>query len=150
MKRMYGLIIVLLAWHVSGNAADVYMCDTPAGKEYRSSSNSKKCRKVDLPGLTIVKPDARLGNSTTAVAPSRIVVDGQVSQQSADRQAKEQKLRAEEQRLVALREAYNNGEPERLGNERNYAKYQERVSAMQQELDEAERSVDALRSELRQ
>jgi hypothetical protein len=57
-------------------------------------------------------------------------------------------MKSEEQKLAALKKEYNNGEPERRGDERNYAKYQERTASMKDELDRTEKNVDALKREL--
>ncbi|MGV3741728.1 MAG: DUF4124 domain-containing protein, partial [Burkholderiaceae bacterium] len=43
---------------------------------------------------------------------------------------------------------YNNGEPERQGNERNYAKYQERVASMKEDLNRTEKNIEALKREI--
>jgi len=57
-------------------------------------------------------------------------------------------LRSEEGKLAELRRAFNGGEPERQGNERNYAKYQERVVQMKDSIGRAEKNVDALKREI--
>lgn len=57
-------------------------------------------------------------------------------------------LRDEEKKLADLRRDFNNGEPERQGGERNYAKYQERVAQMKDNIGRAEKNVDALKREI--
>jgi predicted nucleic acid-binding Zn-ribbon protein len=57
-------------------------------------------------------------------------------------------LRSEERKLAELRRDFNNGEPERQGNEKNYAKYQERVLQMRDNIGRAEKNVDALKREI--
>jgi hypothetical protein len=57
-------------------------------------------------------------------------------------------LRSEEKKLAELRGEYKNGEPDRLGNERNYAKYQERVAQLKDNIGRAEKNVDALKREI--
>ncbi|MDP5007453.1 MAG: DUF4124 domain-containing protein, partial [Glaciimonas sp.] len=57
-------------------------------------------------------------------------------------------LNAEQQKLAELQKAYGNGALERQGNERNYAKYQERVEAMKQDVNRAQHNVNALNREL--
>ncbi len=47
-----------------------------------------------------------------------------------------------------MRAVFNNGEPERQGNERNYAKYQERVAQMRDDISRTERNIEALRREI--
>jgi ubiquinone biosynthesis protein UbiJ len=59
-----------------------------------------------------------------------------------------EEVRAEESRLSELRRDYQNGEPERLGSERNYAKYQERVAQMKDDILRTEKNVEALKREI--
>ena len=47
-----------------------------------------------------------------------------------------------------LRKDYNNGEPERRGDERNFARYQERVAEMKAAIARKEADVAAIRREL--
>jgi hypothetical protein len=57
-------------------------------------------------------------------------------------------LRREEEKLGAMRKEFNNGEPERVGGERNYAKYQERVAEMRAAIGRKESDVAAIKREL--
>ena len=57
-------------------------------------------------------------------------------------------MRSEERKVAELRREFNGGEPERQGNERNYAKYQERVAQMKDSVGRAEKNVDALKREI--
>ena len=50
--------------------------------------------------------------------------------------------------MARLREEFNNGEPERRGDERNYARYQERVQRMQEDIQRGENNIVALRREI--
>lgn len=53
-----------------------------------------------------------------------------------------------EQRLTALQAEYRNGEPERLGSEKNYQKYLDRVADLKQNIRLTEANIAALRREL--
>jgi hypothetical protein len=57
-------------------------------------------------------------------------------------------LRREEERLEQLRREFNNGEPERRGDERNFALYQQRVAEMRAVIGRKESDVAAIRREL--
>ena len=59
-------------------------------------------------------------------------------------------IRAEENKLADLKKEYQNGEPERLGSERNYAKYQERVATMKDDIARTEKNIEALKREIGQ
>ena len=55
---------------------------------------------------------------------------------------------ASQSALAVLRKDYNNGEPERRGDERNFARYQERVAEMKAAIARKEADVAAIRREL--
>jgi hypothetical protein len=57
-------------------------------------------------------------------------------------------LRREEERLEQLRREFNNGEPERRGDERNFALYQQRVADMRALIVRKESDIAAIRREL--
>jgi chromosome segregation ATPase len=59
-----------------------------------------------------------------------------------------EELKGEERRLAALKQEYNNGEPERRGDERNYAKYQDRVAALKDDVSRTEKNIEALKREI--
>ena len=57
-------------------------------------------------------------------------------------------MKREEDRLTSLLKDYNGGEPERRGDERNFAKYQERVTELKAAVARKEADVAALKREL--
>ena len=57
-------------------------------------------------------------------------------------------LRREEERLEQLKREFNNGEPERRGDERNFALYQQRVAEMRALIGRKESDIAAIRREL--
>lgn len=57
-------------------------------------------------------------------------------------------LRREEEQLEALKREFNNGQPERRGDERNAQKYQDRIAEMKAALQRKEADVAAIRREL--
>ena len=72
----------------------------------------------------------------------------QRARDSDARRILESELAKEEERLAALRKDFNNGEPERRGDERNYARYQERVAEMKASIARKEADIAALKREL--
>ena len=50
--------------------------------------------------------------------------------------------------LAELKAEYKGDEPDRLGNEKNYAKYQERVATLRDAIGRSERNIEALRREI--
>lgn len=72
----------------------------------------------------------------------------QKARDSDRKQILQDELKTEEQKLAALKKDYNNGEPERRGDERNYAKYQERTNMMKDDISRTEKNIEALKREL--
>ena len=116
-------------------------------------AKDKGCRTIEGAPVTIVqgvKPRA----ATSAVpagsrpADSKVDPSEQRARDSDARRILESELRMESERLTMLQKDYNNGEPERRGDERNYQKYQERVAEMKANIARKESDIAALRREL--
>ena len=155
--------MILLA-AVLGSAyaqADVYVCVGENGsKEYKNTGNTKGCKRVDLPSITMIPAPAKKPAIQTASARSssssssspggfpRIDSDTQKTRDSDRKQILMDEMSAEEQKFAELKKEFNNGEPERRGDERNYAKYQERTAAMKENLERTEKNIAALKREI--
>jgi hypothetical protein len=158
MKRQLAAMMLLASviGHVYAQSeSDVYLCVDEHGKrEYKNTGPMKGCKKVDLPGLTtIMAPAHKAGPAPAkgASAPTDFPkVDGgtQKARDSDRRQILLDEMKSEEQKLANLKKEYNNGEPERQGNERNYAKYQDRVASMKEDIARTEKNVEALKREI--
>lgn len=169
MKRLSVVLTLLLAFSavtlVTAHAeSEIFLCDDGHGsKEYKNTGATKGCKKIDLPGITTIpglprKPAvvgtlARAASSATQApgAPNdfpRVDSTVQKARDNDRRQILQDEMRTEEQKLSDLRKEFNNGEPERRGDERNYAKYQERVATLKDELGRTEKNIDALKREL--
>lgn len=135
---------------------DVYLCiDAEGRREYKNTGPTSRCKKVDLPGVTTVPSSVPRAASAARPAPAgspsefpRVSSGEQKARDSDRKRILQDELKVEEAKLAALKAEYNNGEPERLGNERNYAKYQERTAALKDEVARTERNVEALKREL--
>jgi SMC interacting uncharacterized protein involved in chromosome segregation len=60
----------------------------------------------------------------------------------------ESELKKEEEKLAQLQKDYNNGEPERRGDERNYQKYLDRVAEMKAAISRKESDIAAIKREI--
>jgi hypothetical protein len=136
---------------------DVYLCVNDKGhREYKNTGLTKGCKKVELPGITTVAAppppkrgdnQAKRSESSPAEFPK---VDGAV-QKSRDndrRRILDDELKSEEGKLSLLKSDYHGGQPERQGNEANYAKYQERVARMKDDIGRVEKNIEALKREI--
>ncbi|MBV6322112.1 DUF4124 domain-containing protein [Duganella violaceipulchra] len=139
--------------------AQIYKCVTPNGSiEYTDINRGSYCKSMDLPGTVIPAPPRRQGTparSGSVPAPASTPGDfprvdsAEQRARDADRRGiLEEELKNEAQRLAELRKAFNNGEPERRGDERNYAKYQERVAGMRDNIGRSEKNIEALKREI--
>lgn len=135
-------------------AQGVFVCVQPNGtREYRNNGDTRGCRKLDLEAIsTIPAPSANQQAKAAPIDPSFPRIDSQIQKRrDQDRlQILMEEVRVEESKLSELRREYQNGEPERLGSERNYAKYQERVVQMKDDLQRTEKNIEALRREIGQ
>jgi len=158
MKRLLiGFITLLLMQSAARAQSDVFLCvDDNGKKEYKNTGMTKGCKKVELPGITVVPAPSFSSNAKKVAAkpassPADFpkVDDGTQKSRDADRkQILLDELKAEEQKLADLKKEYNNGEPERRGDERNYAKYQERTSQLKDNISRTEKNIEALRREI--
>jgi hypothetical protein len=143
---------------------EVYLCvDEKGHREYKNTGNVKGCKKVELPGLTSVPapaPPKRVANNSgnnsgnggkNASSPGEFPKVDDSTQKARDNDRKQillDELRSEEAKLSNLKRDYQGGEPPRQGNEANYAKYQERVTQMRDDIGRVEKNIEALKREL--
>lgn len=139
--------------------SEVFLCINERGdKEYKNTGATKGCKRLDLPGITTIPALPKRAATPSTPAPSakttspadfpRVASEEQKSRDNDRKQILLDELKAEDQKLANLKKEYNNGEPERRGDERNFAKYQERVSAMKEDINRAEKNVEALKREV--
>jgi hypothetical protein len=143
--------------------ATVYKCVDDHGRVEFTDTNKRGCKPLDLPGLIVAPPLRQApprqagpdmpARTAAAAAPSpaafpRVDASEQRARDDDRRGILNEELRNEEKKLGDLKRDFNNGEPERQGNERNYAKYQERVAQMRDDIARTERNIDALKREI--
>jgi len=105
--------------------------------------------RVSAPAATASGGAPSSGSARPAGAPEMRVDPAQQRARDSDaRRILESELAREESALVVLRKDYNNGEPERRGDERNYQRYLDRVQRLKDEISRAESATASLRREL--
>ncbi|KQW76296.1 MULTISPECIES: hypothetical protein [unclassified Methylibium] len=147
----------LLASAVGAGAQEpvIYKCP---GNLYTSALTPKEalakgCKTLEGAPITVIQGPARRAPAATSSsesrpADSRVDPADQKARDTDKRRILETELRREEERLTALKQEYNNGQPERRGDEKNYQKYLDRVAEMKASIERSESDVAALRREL--
>ena len=113
----------------------------------------KGCKVIEGTPITVIQgrpPAPRPDSAPAAARPPEARIDpaAQRARDSDSRRILEGELRREEERLAELKREYNNGEPERQGNERNYQKYLDRVADLKSGIARKESDIAAIKREL--
>ena len=137
----------------TADAADVtYKCpdhvysNTISAKE----AKDKGCTVLDNAPITVIQSiKPRPPASGASGGANRIDPAEQRARDTDARRILEAELRREEERLAAMKTEYNNGQPDRQGNEiKNYQKYLDRVTDLKAAIARKEGDVAALKREL--
>ncbi|MGY4828363.1 hypothetical protein ACVNIS_07295 [Sphaerotilaceae bacterium SBD11-9] len=146
-------LVVVPAW---SQDKQVYRCpgnpvlytDTLSAKE----AKDKGCRTLEGTPITVIQsPKPRTGTPVPSASRgegTKVDASEQRARDTDSRRILENELKKEEDQLAALQKEYNNGEPDRLGDEKNYQKYLDRVAEMKAAIARKENDVAALRREL--
>jgi hypothetical protein len=168
MKRAPLLSFLLVALpHGAALAQDkpVYRCPGPpvlyTDALSPQEARDKGCRTIEGAPITIVPATPRprpggppgpgagpAGSGASRSGDGRVDPAEQRARDSDARRILSDELAREEERLATMRKEFNNGEPERRGDERNYQKYVERVADMKAALTRKEADIAALKREL--
>jgi len=166
MKHLsFALLSVALlpaAWaQTAGASSVVYRCPGPPVLYTDSitpqEAKERNCRTIEGAPITIVqvpKPapaKAREGSAGAAGArgaEGRVDPAAQRQRDSDARRILEAELKREEVRLAEMQQEFNNGEPERRGDERNNQRYIDRVADMRSAIARKESDIAAIKREL--
>ena len=157
-----GCVAVSVASGQSGSSSVVYRCP---GNVYTSDrelsakqADERGCKPIEGAPVTVIQgqrprapgtpvPPAS-GARPTTEAGAKVDPQQQRARDSDARRILEEELKKEEEKLAALQKDYNNGEPERRGDERNYQKYLDRVVEMKAAIGRKESDLAAIKREL--
>jgi hypothetical protein len=147
-------LVVLPAW--SQGDKPVYRCpgnpvlytDTLSAKE----AKEKGCRTLEGAPITVIqsikpRPGTPVPSASRGEG-SKVDANEQRARDTDSRRILEAELKKEEEQLAALQKEYNNGEPDRQGDEKNYQKYLDRTNEMKAAIARKESDIAALRREL--
>jgi hypothetical protein len=160
-----------LLWVLTGTARaqdsrTVYRCPGPpvlyTDALTAQEARDRNCRTIEGATVTIVQAPPRRPAAAGAPAPApgpgaaasrpngdtRIDPAAQRARDTDARRILQDELTREEERLAQMRTEFRNGEPERRGDERNFARYQERVAEMRAAIQRKEADIAALKREL--
>ncbi len=143
------------AWAQDPNKP-VYRCpgnpvlytDSLSAKE----AKEKGCRTLEGAPITVIqsvkpRPGAPVPAASRGEG-SKVDANEQRARDTDSRRILESELKKEEEQLAALQKEYNNGEPERRGDEKNFQKYQDRAAEMKASVARKESDIAALKREL--
>ena len=160
-RLLRGLLAALpcSAVSVPALAADAQVTYKCPGAVYSNTITAKEakdkgCTQLDNAPVSVIQgyrarpasgpvPPPTYGNRVDRVDPA-----DQRARDGDARRILEAELRREEDRLMALKSEFNNGEPERQGNEKNFQKYQDRVADMKAAVTRKEGDIAALKREI--
>lgn len=160
-----GILMLFAPYLHAQELQEVYLCiDERGHKEYKNTGATKGCKKVDLPSITTVtapppRKAAKDGKEPTGAAVAKAANSGpadfpkvdsatQKKRDSDSKQIFQDELKAEEQKLANYKKEFNNGQPERRGDEANFAKYQDRVQQLRDDIARTEKNIEALKREI--
>jgi len=161
MRRLEVSFAAVLSVMAAGTAlaqGQVYRCP---GNNFTNSLSPKEaeergCKVVEGGNVTVVqsRSPAPAPAKSPAVASAPRVPESRVSdveQRARDSDARrilENELQREEEQLASLQKEFNNGEPERRGDERNYQKYLDRVAELKASIARKESDIASIKREL--
>lgn len=162
MHRIRSSLMVLMTaavlWPLQAAAqTTVYRCP---GNVYTSSADisakeaeARGCKTIEGAPITVIQGTRpRTGSPVPASGPrpadSKVEPAQQRARDGDARRILEGELKKEEELLEQMRKEFNNGEPERRGDERNYQKYQDRVAEMKAAIARKESDIAAIKREI--
>jgi hypothetical protein len=152
-RAAVGLSLGVVALGAAAQAPSVYyVCpgnvftNTITAKE--AEARGCKSREAQQP-TTIAGPKPRpVAGTNASPKTDRIESSEQRARDSDARRILEAELQRAEEQLEALKREYNNGEPERHGDERNAQKYIDRTADMKAAIARQEADIAAIKREL--
>jgi hypothetical protein len=158
MKQTFFALLGLLGLCLGAQAQDrIYRC----GNEYTNTvpqGQEKGCKLVEGGNVTVVQghrpakavaPKAAASGNPAPVAGARVDQADQKARDSDARLVLQSELKKAEARQLELTKEYNNGEPEKRGDEvRNNQKYLDRVAELKANLARNESDIAGIRREL--
>lgn len=146
-------MLCALLVQLPAQAQGIYLCTDADGRKILTDSYKNGCKTLDIAnGVTVPAPARRAGpKAAPATAPADFPKVNDYQQKARDNDRRDilnEELRSERKKLAEMKKEFNNGEPERIGGEKNYAKYLERVDQMKESISRTEKNIEALEREI--
>ena len=132
-----------------------YRCPNNDYKNTISAKEAERlgCKKLEGAPVTVIqmtkpRPSGTAVPSASGSGAARVDPTAQRARDSDARRILENELRSEEDRLAEMKKEFNNGQPERQGNEKNYQSYVDRVGQLSAAIARKEADVAAIRREI--
>ncbi len=147
----------------AGASVAVYRCPGPpvlyTDQITAAEARERGCKLIEGTPVTVIQmpkprapaPQANANGASGARGGGDGAKVDPTAQRQRDAEARrilEAELKREEDKLAGLKREYNNGEPERLGNERNYQTYIDRVAGLKASITRSESDIAALKREI--
>jgi hypothetical protein len=158
LVALFAAIAATAPWPARAQGSTVYRCP---GNLYTSEISAKEaqdrgCRTIEGAPVTVVQgnrpragtPVPPASGAAARPADSKVDPGAQRTRDNDSRRILESELKKEEDQLEQLRRDYNNGEPERRGDEKNYQKYLDRTAELKAAIARKESDVSALKREI--
>lgn len=111
-------------------------------------AEAKGCKAKEAQQPTSIPAPRARPSASAGPASSRVDAQEQKDRDSDARKILQAELARSQAQLAALRAEYNNGEPERLGSEKNFQKYLDRTADLKASIARTEDDVAAITREL--
>jgi hypothetical protein len=131
----------------------MYRCP---GNDYKNTITAKEadklgCKKVEGAPVTVIQTTRPRGGTSVPTAGASGVKVDPVAQRARDTDARrilEDELKTEEAKLAEMEKEFNDGQPERRGDEKNFQKYLDRVAEMRSAIARKQIDIAALKREI--
>jgi hypothetical protein len=138
----------------AADSSVMYRCP---GNDYKNTITAKEaerlgCKRIEGAPITIIQMTKPRGASPVPAATGSGVRVDPVAQRARDSDARrilEGELKSEEDRLAVMQKEFNNGQPERQGDEKNFQKYLDRVEEMRAAIARKQADVAAIQREIK-
>ena len=148
-RSPFTLVLALAAFYAQADT--LYKCtDADGHTTYTNQkTNAKNCTVLiqDKPVSTFAPPKTRANTPTPSEFP-KVSPEAQKNRDGDRRKIIEDEMSVERKKLDEARQSLAEQEAQRVGGEKNYQKYLERIKPFQDEVDLHQRNVDSLQKEL--